>query len=600
MRNLAALAALLAIAAAATPAHAQTCYSMPFGNPDLDDGWGSTCCGRTHPHRGVDFPQGRGTAIPAIADGTAVVNTWNDCLGNVLVLAHADGMFSGYCHMNDRSGVGEGTSVHRGDIIGNVGDTGTCADGPHLHLTVSDHQDGWESGTTIDPIPYIQGHSVCNQDPSGHLDSADCKGVTGWAFDPDAPDRALAVHLYVDAPVGDPAAFSFPVSAGVPRDDLCGAIGSCDHGFEASLPPAFFDGAEHPIWAYAINSPAGGNPVLGGSPRTFQCPSAPLPEAPGGVVRRSIPSPEAFSAWRFAPTDEAPFTDDVLAALPIGTALSPSPDLVRIDDRPEVYVLEYGLLRHIPNPTVLDAWRFDANTIRSVAAAELADALSGADWLQTPFLAHGAAPDAVLIDAPPPLWAEVLGDDTPALLVLGASATVTVRLRNRGTQTWTDTVQLAPTPRDAPSGLCDATWPSCTRIAAVAGEVPTGAETAFVFTLHAPTTPGPVQICYGLTLGPHWFSDPGELGPADDALCHTVSVVAAVPPGEGPDGGVSGVDGLGVPGTGGGVAREASTEGLALDGGCDCGVAQGKPDAAALLLLAAAGWSRRRRRMGSY
>ncbi|RYE77402.1 MAG: hypothetical protein EOO74_06945, partial [Myxococcales bacterium] len=160
-----AVALLLAAMTQVSPAHAASvCYQLPFGNPNLSDGWGSTCCGRTNPHRGVDFPQAKGTKIPAVADGVVRRNEFNGCLGNSLVIEHADGMFSGYAHLVGASPLPIGATVKRGDTIGHVGSTGTCTTGPHLHLTIAPGVDGFKSGTTVDPYAYIQGHLTCTPD----------------------------------------------------------------------------------------------------------------------------------------------------------------------------------------------------------------------------------------------------------------------------------------------------------------------------------------------------------------------------------------------------------------------------------------------------
>ena len=161
VRSLSPYLAVLVLAVAASARADAVCYRLPFSNPDLADGWGSTCCGRTNPHRGVDFPQGEGTPIPAVADGVVRLRVWNGCLGNVVVIGHADGMFSGYSHMREGSPLAEGTVVVSGQIVGRVGNTGSCSLGAHLHLTMSDHLDGYWTGTTVDPHAYITSHTTC-------------------------------------------------------------------------------------------------------------------------------------------------------------------------------------------------------------------------------------------------------------------------------------------------------------------------------------------------------------------------------------------------------------------------------------------------------
>ena len=150
--------AWLAMAAGASTA-AAVCYRQPFDNPNLEDGWGSTLPPRTNPHRGLDYPQAAGTPIPAIGDGVVVSNTWSDCLGHVVVLRHADGMYSGYNHMITASPLAVGTEVVSGQAVGEVGDSGTCSFGAHLHLTVAPAEEGNFYGTTIDPFPFIEDRS---------------------------------------------------------------------------------------------------------------------------------------------------------------------------------------------------------------------------------------------------------------------------------------------------------------------------------------------------------------------------------------------------------------------------------------------------------
>lgn len=159
MRTLAFLISLVAFNAVAV------CYRHPFPNPTLSDGWGSTCCGRTNPHRGLDYPQASGTNIPSIADGVVRQRVYNGCLGNVVVVEHEGGIFSAYSHMLSQSPVAEGTTVTKGQVIGRVGNTGTCSYGSHLHLTIAPRVDGYWVGTTFDPNAFINARTQCAPPP---------------------------------------------------------------------------------------------------------------------------------------------------------------------------------------------------------------------------------------------------------------------------------------------------------------------------------------------------------------------------------------------------------------------------------------------------
>ncbi|HEY3451612.1 MAG TPA: M23 family metallopeptidase [Myxococcales bacterium] len=393
------LPALLSLALAmalARPVAAQTCYRLPFSNPDLADGWGSTCCGRTNPHRGVDFPQAAGTAIPAVAAGVVRVNTSTGCLGNVVELLHGDGMYSAYCHMLGPSPLAVGTSVAMGQTVGQVGNTGSCSQGAHLHLTMSDHESGYYTGTTVDPYAYITSHTTCapaNEPPGGWLDGAACDRVWGWAQDPDEPGKAIDVHLYFGGPAGS-GAVGKPLNAGRERSDLCGAIGSCNHAYEMPSPYSLHDGQGHEVHAYGIDSQGGPNPELGASPRTLTCAADP----PAGV-KRHVANTEAYAAWKFdAFLDLMSISDGALDALPTAQPIPAAPVMIRADGHPEVFVVDSGFRRHVPSPEVATHWHLDLGAVQVKSPAEV-EALPVAPPLRgRPSLVKGSGSAIYLVD----------------------------------------------------------------------------------------------------------------------------------------------------------------------------------------------------------
>jgi murein DD-endopeptidase MepM/ murein hydrolase activator NlpD len=113
------------------------------------------------PHSGVDFAMPEGTPIPAIANGTVVLNQFSKVLGHVLVqrVMGKDGLlyFVGYCHLK-AEGLKTGTRVKLGEPIGLVGNTGSASTGAHLHMTVSKELKGVFGPTSvkIDPIQFIK------------------------------------------------------------------------------------------------------------------------------------------------------------------------------------------------------------------------------------------------------------------------------------------------------------------------------------------------------------------------------------------------------------------------------------------------------------
>lgn len=249
-----------------------------------------------------------------------------------------------------------------------------------------------------------------NQAPRGWMDRADCEVIGGWAQDQDAPDQVLDVHLYFDGSPGDPGAQAIAVHADAHRDDLCQAIGSCNHGFSTATPRSLLDGQAHTVRAYGIDTAGGNNPILSGSPLTFQCaPPAPPLDAQHGV-KRWITSPAAFAAWRFDwLRDLAHEGDEVVASFPVGPDLPEAPLVVRADDgSPEVWVIDTWVRRHVTDPASLAAWRFDAVTVKP--AAEVQAYPVGPDFPAAPFVFAGASdPKAYLLDVPmlPPAQGEV-------------------------------------------------------------------------------------------------------------------------------------------------------------------------------------------------
>lgn len=85
-------------------------------------------------HRGIDMPAPTGTAVYAAGDGVVIKAENLEGWGKLVVLEHAEGYTSHYAHLNE-IGVESGTKVHKGEVIGKVGNTGQST-GPHLHYEV--------------------------------------------------------------------------------------------------------------------------------------------------------------------------------------------------------------------------------------------------------------------------------------------------------------------------------------------------------------------------------------------------------------------------------------------------------------------------------
>lgn len=99
-------------------------------------------------HAGLDFAASIGTPIYATADGIVKEAGYNaGGYGNNVVINHGYGYETLYGHMY-RIKVRTGQHIHRGEVIGYVGNTGKST-GPHCHYEVH------KNGQPVDPVYYF-------------------------------------------------------------------------------------------------------------------------------------------------------------------------------------------------------------------------------------------------------------------------------------------------------------------------------------------------------------------------------------------------------------------------------------------------------------
>jgi len=109
---------------------------------------------RVHPilhklmmHDGIDYAAEVGTPVFATADGIVIKSTYDKVSGRYIKIAHGFGYATIYAHLS-KSFVHVGDKVHRGQIIGLVGNTGRSV-GPHLHYEIKLY------GVPVNPAKYI-------------------------------------------------------------------------------------------------------------------------------------------------------------------------------------------------------------------------------------------------------------------------------------------------------------------------------------------------------------------------------------------------------------------------------------------------------------
>ena len=98
---------------------------------------------------GAAFAGFSSSVVAATNTGRVVLARQLRLRGNMVIIDHGGGLFSGYAHMSSFA-VAEGQLVQQGDIIGYIGTTGLSS-GPHLHWEIS------TAGVLVDAFRFIDG-----------------------------------------------------------------------------------------------------------------------------------------------------------------------------------------------------------------------------------------------------------------------------------------------------------------------------------------------------------------------------------------------------------------------------------------------------------
>ena len=98
-------------------------------------------------HDGIDLTAPTGTAVYATANGSISLSRVQNGYGDIIEVNHGHGYTTRYAHLSARF-VSEGDFVRRGQVIGEVGNTGTST-GSHLHYEVR------YRNTPVNPVHYF-------------------------------------------------------------------------------------------------------------------------------------------------------------------------------------------------------------------------------------------------------------------------------------------------------------------------------------------------------------------------------------------------------------------------------------------------------------
>jgi murein DD-endopeptidase MepM/ murein hydrolase activator NlpD len=147
------------------PGWAGTLQVCPVGQPRaFGDGFGAPrYAGGYHLHAGVDLLAPMGTPIYATFDGYASENP--NGLGGLAVEVHGAPGYTYNAHLSAYSDHSTGT-VHTGDVIGYVGDSGDAQGGPphdHFEFHPNSFPSGWPAsyygytviGSALNPYPLL-------------------------------------------------------------------------------------------------------------------------------------------------------------------------------------------------------------------------------------------------------------------------------------------------------------------------------------------------------------------------------------------------------------------------------------------------------------
>jgi hypothetical protein len=114
-------------------------------------------------HNGIDVGNANEEVL-ATRRGTVVENDWCNIAGWFITIDHGEingvRYWSWYIHLAQKSPVAIGRDVPSGYVIGRVGESGSGAQGAHLHFEVRRGAHNFNSG--VDPVPYLRGDNDIN------------------------------------------------------------------------------------------------------------------------------------------------------------------------------------------------------------------------------------------------------------------------------------------------------------------------------------------------------------------------------------------------------------------------------------------------------
>jgi len=129
-------------------------WGPPLMSYHITAGFGQTSYLWSGFHTGVDLDSTTGTPVHSVGPGIVTFTGYDGSYGNKVVVRHADGSRTWYCHLSAIN-VSKGESLTHDTVVGLVGATGNVT-GDHLHLEY--HPPGQKG--PVDPVTALLAYGI--------------------------------------------------------------------------------------------------------------------------------------------------------------------------------------------------------------------------------------------------------------------------------------------------------------------------------------------------------------------------------------------------------------------------------------------------------
>ena len=138
------------------PGFPDVSYKIPLDNEIIqsfsgDELFYSETLGDWRSHLAIDIKGAKGDKVKAAADGTIDGSYYDELLGNVVVILHADGAKTVYAGLDGSVTLKKGQSVKQGDTVGRLSGEIPLEAAMETHL----HFEIIEDGKQVNPLDYL-------------------------------------------------------------------------------------------------------------------------------------------------------------------------------------------------------------------------------------------------------------------------------------------------------------------------------------------------------------------------------------------------------------------------------------------------------------